>query len=107
MRELGAELREGTVTRIHVAVPLLERLVSLYRAAGRDADALAIPLTALSFASYHVDSRLADRYGLETIETLESMIHCEPKCFETIARHLAEATETEQPNARQHDDSEE
>ncbi|HET8935352.1 MAG TPA: protein kinase, partial [Polyangiales bacterium] len=74
-RDFGAELLHGGITRIHVAVPLLEQLVSMYRAAGRDADALAVPLTALSFASYHVDRRLADRYGLETIETLESLIH--------------------------------
>lgn len=77
MRDFGAELLKGNTARLHVAVPLLEQLVALYRAAGRDADALAIPLAALSFASYHVDRRLADRYGLEALETLESMIHFE------------------------------
>jgi hypothetical protein len=78
MRDFGVQVVGGAaVPRIHVAVPLLEQLLALYRAAARDADALAVPLTALSFASYHVDRRLADRYGIETIETLESMIHFE------------------------------
>jgi tetratricopeptide (TPR) repeat protein len=75
VRELGVELLQGVVPRLPLAVPLLEELVVLYRAAGRDADALAVPLTILSCASYQVDRRLADRYGLETIETLESLIH--------------------------------
>ncbi|HTU61267.1 MAG TPA: hypothetical protein VMF89_22585, partial [Polyangiales bacterium] len=63
VRQLGDELLQGVVPRIHLAVPLFEQLLALYRAAGRDADALAVPLTALSCASYQVDRRLADRYG--------------------------------------------
>ena len=77
VRAFGSELLAGNTLRLHVAVPILEQLVALYRAAGRDHDALAVPLTALSLASFHVDRRLADRYGLETLDTLESMIHFE------------------------------
>lgn len=74
VREFSVEFLNNTAQRLHVAVPLLEELLAMYRAAGRDADAVVVPLMSLCLASFHVDRRLADRYGIETIETLESMI---------------------------------
>jgi tetratricopeptide (TPR) repeat protein len=65
---------DGNRSREHVAVPLFEQAVTLYRAAGRGPHILATPLAALASASFFVDRRLADRYGMAAIEALEQVL---------------------------------
>ncbi|HKP56720.1 MAG TPA: protein kinase [Polyangiales bacterium] len=75
-------LFEGHRERMHIATPLLEEAVALYRAAGLGKHALATPLGALAAASFFVDRRLADRYGVEALDTIEDLL-----CFD-VARKL-------------------
>ncbi|HKU43681.1 MAG TPA: AAA family ATPase, partial [Polyangiales bacterium] len=77
VRAAVSHLFEGHRERMHIATPLLERAVALYRAAGRGPETLAAPLAALAAASFFVDRRLSDRYGVAAIQTLEQLL-----CFD-------------------------
>jgi tetratricopeptide (TPR) repeat protein len=74
VRTAARYMFEGHRARDHAAVPLFEQAVSLYRAAGRGPETLAPALAALASASFFVDRRLADRYGLEALEALEYLL---------------------------------
>jgi len=67
-------LLENHRARMQVALPMLEQAVELYRAAGCGPEILATPLAALAAASFFVDRRLADRYGVAAIEALERVL---------------------------------
>jgi hypothetical protein len=79
---------EGHRARDHASVPLFEQAVSLYRAAGRGPDTLAPPLAALAGASFFVDRRLADRYGIAAIEALEHVLRFD--LARKLRRHVGE-----------------
>ncbi|HKU44219.1 MAG TPA: serine/threonine-protein kinase [Polyangiales bacterium] len=70
-------------SRLHVAVPMFERAVQLYRAAGRAPEVLAAPLGALASASFFVDRRLAMRHGRDALDALERALRFD------IARKLS------------------
>ncbi|HET6339828.1 MAG TPA: AAA family ATPase [Polyangiales bacterium] len=74
VRAAAMYMFEGHHSRGHSSVPLFEQAVSLYRAAGRGPETLAAPLAALAGASFFVDRRLADRYGIAAIEALEHVL---------------------------------
>jgi hypothetical protein len=65
----------GHRERTAVAVPRLEQVVACYRAAGYGPEQLAVPLAALATASFFVDRRLADRYGLAALDALEELLY--------------------------------
>ncbi len=71
VREAARYLFAGNRARMHVAVPLLEQIVTLYRAARLGPEVLCVPLAVLGAASFFVDRRLADRYGDAAIDALE------------------------------------
>jgi hypothetical protein len=74
VRKAVVYLFEGHRERMHIATPMLEEAVALYRAAGFGPHLLATPLSALAAASFFVDRRLGDRYGIPAIETLEGLL---------------------------------
>lgn len=69
-----AHLFGGQRERMHVAVPLLERALSLYEAAGWGDERLVSPLAALAMASFFADHRLAHRYGARALDVLERVL---------------------------------
>lgn len=77
VREAVKHLFAGNRSRMQAATPLLEEVVLQYRATQRGLPTLAAPLAALAMASFFVDRRLADRYGIAALETLEQLL-----CFD-------------------------
>jgi len=70
-------LFEGHRRRMHIAMPLLEQAVALYRDAGWGPRQLAAPLAALAIGSFFIDHRLAERYGEQALDALEHVL-----CFD-------------------------
>jgi hypothetical protein len=74
VQQAALHLFNGHRARLHVAVPLFEQAVELYRMHDVPAETLAVPLYALCMASFFVDRRLADRYGGATLAAFEDLL---------------------------------
>jgi hypothetical protein len=64
----------GHPERLQSAIGLMESAVELFRAAGSRDEALAGPLAVLVDASGYIDHRLAARYGMHALATLERVL---------------------------------
>jgi tetratricopeptide (TPR) repeat protein len=67
-------LFQGQRARMHIAAPLLERALELYEQAGFSEQRIAPLLAVLAAASFFVDRRLSDRYGVRALDVLERVL---------------------------------